>query len=533
MARIKKVIATEELLKIYFFKLYSRKNQIPIIFNEEIGDLICSKTFEEFTSKELFSYCFAGLDNEPMYNEINKMPKSFYYFDDNLVTYENIESYPFLYTDIKTVENSQILEASVHELLSDFYDKKGKYLDFSYTPDFYELYTEGVFCFKKFINKEYFVINSGIRGEYWSYYLSIRKYLEGKFEEAQEIDSIELLELIEKKSIRWRLRDLSSELKINKNVLLKAVFNNASVLSEFDESLKKDKQFILEAVKNDGRAFEYVELPLRNDREIILEAVRNDVNMFKYVDKSMKNDWELVLLFFKKKLDDIKSYEYSYRTNREGDEVSGELNNKSIFRYDEMKNDIQNELNDLLRYLTDEEFCTRVFGLPILTEELKDNDYFVLKLYEIWPHYLGEFIDYNIFYIIASPRLMLSKEFMIRIFKCNTWEVNLEWHWGKFSKSFWTDKEFVQLSVNQSVSSFEFASYELKRDREFILEIVKSNGLVLKYVDDSLKSDKEIIFESIKQDVNAYQYVDKELQNDFEVKQYYKKRLIEEENFPF
>ena len=56
MLEIQEHIATEELLKMYFFKLYERKNEFGDLYflEDRLNVIINSKTLSQMNSKELF-----------------------------------------------------------------------------------------------------------------------------------------------------------------------------------------------------------------------------------------------------------------------------------------------------------------------------------------------------------------------------------------------------------------------------------------------------------------------------------------------
>jgi hypothetical protein len=241
MIKVSKVASTEELLKIYFFKLYSCKNKISLSFDEEIGNLISSKTFEELTSEDLFQRCFIEKrwGNTLMYGEDKKLPDFLYYFDYGQIKFENIDSHPFLYTSIELVKNTQIYEAKVGHYLSEFYDNNGVYLGLSICPNLYDDGTEEIFA----INEN--LICNISWDENNSFYSSFYTFNDGNLNRLNFIESKEeILAIIDQFEIPDILNCASESLRADKEVVLASIYKYPDSIDYASDSLKNDKEFI-------------------------------------------------------------------------------------------------------------------------------------------------------------------------------------------------------------------------------------------------------------------------------------------------
>ena len=130
MIEIKEHIATEELLKIYFFKLYARKNEFfHLHFLEEaLSDIINCKTLSQMNSKELFD-CIKierrGFGFDSSYESFNHfIPSKFYFIDDIGNSKETIFEHPFLYTNFKLIEAAATTGTDRIELYTEGYATK-------------------------------------------------------------------------------------------------------------------------------------------------------------------------------------------------------------------------------------------------------------------------------------------------------------------------------------------------------------------------------------------------------------------------
>ncbi len=93
---------------------------------------------------------------------------------------------------------------------------------------------------------------------------------------------------------------------MNREEVLSAVENYASVLSFVDNSLLKDRSFALEAVKLNGNAIKYLNL-FKDDIEVVRYAIEESSGAFEYISERLRNDKEFVFDAIKK-ADYLSSY---------------------------------------------------------------------------------------------------------------------------------------------------------------------------------------------------------------------------------
>ncbi|HAB66131.1 MAG TPA: hypothetical protein DCE23_02065 [Firmicutes bacterium] len=87
------------------------------------------------------------------------------------------------------------------------------------------------------------------------------------------------------------LRYASSDLCNNKDIAkCYIVSNNYSNLKYIGKELKNDKKFILPFIMENGKLLKDVSLDLKKDKDVVYEAVLNDVGSLRYADKVIRND---------------------------------------------------------------------------------------------------------------------------------------------------------------------------------------------------------------------------------------------------
>jgi hypothetical protein len=271
MSKIIKVDATEELLKIYFFKLYSRKGEIELNFDEEtIHSLIVSSSIETIKSADLIKCCSI----EYRWGDVPlEVPNSFYYFEKEEILDNSIQNHPFLYTNIKKINNSLLVEAEINlqGSGSDIYDENNNFLELTIRPN---LYDDG------FVNIEYLAQNifsvfywDENNGEGYNLFL----FKDNKFHSINSYGGL----VLENKNIILQLLSLE---------------NCPPLLMKASESLQADKEVVLAAVTQNGLELEFASKELQNDREVVLAAIDNDKSAIEFASDNFRNDKDFLML---------------------------------------------------------------------------------------------------------------------------------------------------------------------------------------------------------------------------------------------
>ena len=297
----------------------------------------------------------------------------------------------------------------------------------------------------------------------------------------------------------WDLEDenvvKNSSNKFSKEILLPLISINGLVLFYADDKSKKNKQFVLSAIKNDFRAFYYVDDSLKGDKTFVLEALKINLRIFSLLTEKFKKDDDILcetakqecLYFFREEIGNIEATEYSFRYNSQ--EVhDADSSPDTIEFYNAISNEIEESLLSLKKYAEDGPFFF-AFEYSFSYELLKNDEDYILNLFKLWPHYL---VDDNIFYHIASPRLLESKYFIIELLKSETRGI-VPWNWDDFPKTYWSDVEFLESVVAIDGCQLQYADAVFKKDKNVVIKALKSSKSAIQFVDESLKNDEDVL----------------------------------------
>jgi predicted RNA-binding protein (virulence factor B family) len=437
MSKIIKVDATEELLKIYFFKLYSRKGEIELNFDEEtIHTIIVSNTIKTIKSADLFKCCSIEYrwGDEPI-----EIPNSFYYFEKEEILDNSIQNHPFLYTNIKTINNTSLVEAEINlqHSGSDIYDDNNNFLELTICPN---LYDNGIVNIKylaqNIFSVFYYDENNGERYELFLFKEN-RFHCFHSYKDLVLDNKNTILQLLSLENCPPLLAEASESLRADKEVVLAAVSQNGEELEFASKELQSDREVILTAVKNSsifGSAFEYASEELKSDREFILEAVKRDGRALKYASEELRSDREIVLEAIKFDL-----YTLAY--------ASKKLMSDRSFILEAVKND-----GWALKYASEELRSDR----EIIFEAVKSK---------------GRALEH------ASEGLKSDREIVLEAVK--SYGRALQYA----SEELRSDREIVLEAIKIDGSAFQYCTESLKKDEEFICEAYKLNLNIMKYMD--------------------------------------------------
>lgn len=249
MKEIKRIEASEELLKVYFFKLYERKQQIAdLLFEEErLDSILTSKSLSELTSTELFDCCSISLrsgDNDFS----NYIPAEFFYFDESGPAKGTIDEHPFLYTSISTLKHVPLYEGNLGywNLGSDIVDNNGQVL-LTVSPNIYD---DG-----------YYDIISSSDNLIFVYYF-----------DKNNADSCCLYSYEEKENKLISIKNIDK-----KDYVLNIIneHNYPIILSLVSEKLSKDKELAIAAAEIDEYFLRFIDDSIKNDKDVLAATMKN------------------------------------------------------------------------------------------------------------------------------------------------------------------------------------------------------------------------------------------------------------------
>lgn len=96
------------------------------------------------------------------------------------------------------------------------------------------------------------------------------------------------------------LKDASDDLRNDKDFVLKAIRRNEYALDYASDSLKNDKEFILKVLKIDGYSIEFASDRLKDDKDVVLKAVKKEGRSLSYASERLRDDKDVVLTAIKR-----------------------------------------------------------------------------------------------------------------------------------------------------------------------------------------------------------------------------------------
>lgn len=343
MKRVHKIKATESLLKVHFFQIYSMSKEFKYStideegINEKYPGFLETFNFEQVEMQVLFEFVKYRRKwcNEQKYFDL--IPTYFYYIWDKDNPFYTEESdwikdteinndkdilscpHPTLFTDYKASQYNNLIAVDYYNVIL-LLNNKDEVL-YNWNKSNHECDTKITFLNDEYIAIEttYFEKHRGDETIFLKYnYEEIERCFNG-------INSNELVELIIKNGVRLAFYNLSDGLKSDKNIILTLLKHNwfeICDLSELNEAILSDKEFILEILnlhygliyfqyasenlKNDpgfmievfkkfGSALKYASKELQEDKNVVLEAVKQDGGALEFASKALQEDKEVVL----------------------------------------------------------------------------------------------------------------------------------------------------------------------------------------------------------------------------------------------
>ncbi len=339
---IHKILPNEKLLQVHYYQFF---NSCPFELyyaidtkglNEKYPGFL--QTFD-FTNVDVYDLC-EFIRSEERWTDwpLNTPEQLFCFWDkniDDIFNIQEIEKFPLLFTDYNTSPFNDLVEVNYYDAISIF-NQNGGYLNIFHFPNLIDKGSVHL----TFLNDEYFVVeifddNNGPE-------MILYNKINGVIIEQGLVDSLELIELLDKNKIAWQIKDLSEKLKNNKSIMLasldlwshnfievnsifkkdkeivlKAVNVNGDNLKFADESFKTNREVVLAAVKSRGPALEYVNESLKADKEVALVAVKSDGRALEYTNESLKADKEVVLAAVKSHGDALEYASESLKADKE------------------------------------------------------------------------------------------------------------------------------------------------------------------------------------------------------------------------
>jgi CxxC motif-containing protein len=242
------------------------------------------------------------------------------------------------------------------------------------------------------------------------------------------------------------LKFASVELKADKEVVMAAISNNGAALEYASEELKADKEVLRTAISNNGAALKYAE-ELKADKELVMAAVNNNGASLSYAAVELKSDEEVVIAAINKNGLALEFASKELKANKKV-VMAAVKNNGASLRYadDKLKADKE-----------------------VVMAAVSSN---------------GASLRY------AADELKFLKEFILIAVS------NYDGALYSASEELKADKDVVLAAVNNNGTALEYASEKLKADKEVVMAAISNNGAALEYAAEKFKANKEIVIKS-------------------------------------
>ena len=281
MKTIHKIASNKKLLQIHFCQIYQNYKLGNMSFGLEIDEMNIEKIFPGF----LETFDFKNVDIDFLFGQIridrrwtsdsfSCGHKDFYYFSDNELDINediNLENSPFLFYKYKKSPFNDLISINYYSSIF-LYNHDGELLN-SWNAN---LYDDG-YCNIDFPFSEgllEIIIDDENNGDYREVFIYSKddktlKSLGNTDDETYPFEELDLLYKI-----------------IDRNIVLAAVENNGLNL-QYAPAFIADKEIVLKAIKENAEAFIYCSGTLSNDEEFIIEASKLNIKIMGLVNNNL------------------------------------------------------------------------------------------------------------------------------------------------------------------------------------------------------------------------------------------------------
>lgn len=126
------------------------------------------------------------------------------------------------------------------------------------------------------------------------------------------------------------LKHMGSKIRNNKVSILRLMDEEPTAIKYAGTDLKNDKGFILKAIKKNPIALGFANKKLLMDKELVLAAVNIDGLALKYADATLKKDKDVVLAAIKNDPSSLRYADFSLKTDIEFRKIQKEQINNNM-----------------------------------------------------------------------------------------------------------------------------------------------------------------------------------------------------------
>jgi hypothetical protein len=494
---IRKFKTTEHVRQVFFRQLINRiKNE------EESCNLYADfNSIEELCPGFLYSQNFKGISVNSLFEfityETRRRDESIYgmntddhsHFPNYLYGFSNsdldqetmkFDEFPLLFDRIQESEHNDLIAVFLIQSLY-LFNKQGAFLNFTRNPNLYDWGHINIrFIDERFLEIETYDENNGFNIDLYSFDDGVITLF--------ELNSVELLKLMERKGVDWGFNNLNKNLLDDKEIAMLA----------FSKQNKNNTS------RND---LGWLSSRLRDDNEVAEAAVAACILNYECLSDRLKANEELALKY-------IQIYPFNFDTVPD----SFKSNRAFILRAIEAQPRI-------IDYIA-----------PIFQEDRE----IVSLAAQTYP------VAYAYYHSLAPPEVLSNKSNVIEIVSRVPMAIR---HLNNELKN---DKDVVERAIRKNAAAAEFIPIlqadrqlaiqmtarngevirylkQFRTDERFAMECVSRYGLDLQYFDDSIRSKKHIVLEAIRQNNEAVLYVADSLMDDEAIKELFMQQSIKKQ----
>lgn len=322
MKKIQRIILSEKIRQVSFYQFYQYWKKNKLSFDIKIDEIGINEKYPGFLSDfnfenvnwDILSECISiqrreGFESFSTF--ISSRDHLFCFYEDtleNLYNLKNFKDFPLLFDSYELSLFNDLVRVEFYNSVF-LYNSEGTELNYFASPN---LYDEG-YCRIEFLDEIKLILGNYDNNN--GHFLRIYDYLNKNISEGK-IDSIKLLEELQKKDIIWRIDQFSDQLKENRNaILLSFKVDNTNIglyIDGLSEGVITDREIVREAVAIDGSVLQFASEELKNDKEIVTTAIKSNFFSVNFCSSALRID--------RKFIQELSGYDDTIRAYLESDD---------------------------------------------------------------------------------------------------------------------------------------------------------------------------------------------------------------------
>jgi hypothetical protein len=294
------------------------------------------------------------------------------------------------------------------------------------------------------------------------------------------------------------LKDLSEELKSDKDVVAESIKKDWSTFKFASESLKNDVDAIKDFMSINGQVFQFASDKIKINRGLCLLAIKESSNQYQFIKNLDKEDREFIKESVMLAGTSIQFMTENYKDDFEIAKIAV---NQSGFAFMYLSKNLKNNSELLIDSVKQ---LKSGYILDHASDELRTNINLILELLD----YVEESLSH---WIIKNSHEDIKNNFEIILKAVKISGNSLEFASSELKNS----KKIVIEAVLQKYSSIKYASPEILDDLEFISQILdlpkrESNYLeysILTSGSERVKNNRDLVIKILKRDGNAFLFL--------------------------